>query len=59
MKKHPYFLHADTNSLKLKVHRKKLGWAGHKWCAHSGFRNLKLAVSQKEINGINWLLLVF
>ena len=26
------------------------------WCAHSGCRNLKLAVSHKEINGINWFL---
>ena len=25
-------------------------------CAHSGCRNLKLAVSHKEINGINWFL---
>ena len=25
-------------------------------CAHSGRRILKLAVSHKEINGINWFL---
>ena len=25
-------------------------------CAHSGSRNLELAVSHKEINGINWFL---
>ena len=25
-------------------------------CAHSGHRNLKLAVSNKGINGINWFL---
>ena len=28
-------------------------------CAHSGCRNLKLAVSHKEINGINWFLVFF
>ena len=28
-------------------------------CAHSGYRNLKLAVYHKEINEINWFLVVF
>ena len=26
------------------------------WCARTGCRNLKLAVSHKESNGINWFL---
>ena len=26
-------------------------------CGHSGLRTLKLAVSQEEINGVNWFLL--
>ena len=26
------------------------------WCAHCGCRNLKLALSHREINGINWVL---
>ena len=28
-------------------------------CAHSGCRNLKLAVSRKEINRINWFLVLW
>ena len=44
------FLHVDTNSLKLKV-----DWdgRGHKWCNNFGCRNVKLAVSHKEIKGIS------
>ena len=49
--KNPVFLHVETNSLKLKNDSKTLGRV------HYGRRTLKLAISHKEINGINWFLL--
>ena len=51
------FLHVDTTSLRLKVDQKILVFGRvRNGCAHSGCRNLKLAGSYKEINGINWFL---
>ena len=50
--KKPDFLHANTDSWKLKI----LVWLGQNWVDHSGFSTLKLAVSQEAINGINWFL---
>ena len=54
--KKPGFLHADTNSLKWKFGWKNIGMGMViNGCAHSGSGcwNLKLAVSHKEINGVN------
>ena len=62
MMKKPDFLHADTNSIKLKVDWRKLGWVmvdhGHKWptLAPSGRRTLKLDLSHENIIGIHWFL---
>ena len=49
MMKKPEFLHANTDSWKLKI----LVRLGQNWIGHSGFSTLKLAVSQEAINGIN------
>ena len=46
------FLHVDTDSRKLKVNRKILGWVWSKMGVAT-LRTLKLTVSQKEINGVN------
>ena len=54
MMKKPEFLHVDTDSWKLEVDWKILGWAWSKnGCGHSVPRTLKLAVCQGEMNGIN------
>ena len=51
------FLHVDTDSWKLEVDWKILGWAWSKnGCGHSVLRTLKLAVCQEEINGEHWFL---
>ena len=55
--KKPYFLHVDTNLLKLKkLIEKYYHGRGHKWVANSGCRNLKLGVFHKDINRINCIL---
>ena len=44
----PDFLHVDTNSHKLKVDQKMLGWAlSEDGCGQPGHRTLKLTVSQE------------
>ena len=51
MMKKPGFLYIDTDSWKLKVDKKILGWAWSKMgVATLVFRTLKLAVSQEGIN---------
>ena len=46
-----------TSLIHLKSWLKNIGMAlVINGCAHSGWRNLRLAVSRKEINGINWFL---
>ena len=49
----PDFLHVDTDSQKLKLIEKYWGLRGQKSRNYSCLRNLKLAVSQEAINGIN------
>ena len=54
--KKPDFLHVDTGQWKLKVGWKIGVGMAKNGCGYSGLRILKLAVSQKGINGINWFL---
>ena len=55
MTKKPDFFACDTDSWKLKVDRKILGWAwSENGYGHSGLTTLKLAVSQEGISEINW-----
>ena len=52
-----WFLHVDTDSWKIEVDWKVLGWACQKWvwplCSQ---KLLKLAVCQRKMNEINWFL---
>ena len=48
-------MHVDTDSHKLKVDKKFIGLTWSKnGCGQSGHKTLKLTVSQKWTDGINW-----
>ena len=54
-----WFFYVDTDSWKIEVDWKTLGWwtFSKNGCGHSVFRTLKLAVCQGKMNEINWFLL--
>ena len=55
--KNPDFLHVDKDLTEIKVWMKNIEVSVVKnGCGHSGVRTLKLAISQKRINEINWFL---
>ena len=50
------FLHVDTDLWTLKVVWKNWEWRGKKWVRPLWSQDPKLTLSQRAINGINWLL---